>query len=98
MTEILRWVTRNLNLHPGKWRDGPVGTWVAIMSGFHFALRIGDIEKLENRYISVEVAGGRTCLAVGIRGSKTDQRRTGDTRALSDTRCDLRQVANVENG
>ena len=47
------------------------------MLGFHFAMRIADIGKIEDRDISFVEIDGEPFGSVHIRGSKTDQCKLG---------------------
>lgn len=53
-----------------KWKSTEVRS--AIINGSLFALRIGELEKLEDRDVSFEEVYGVTCIAIIIRCSKTD--------------------------
>ena len=55
----------------------------------HFIMRIGEIEKLEDRDISFAMIDGRPCVTVRIRESKNDQRKRGVHRTLVATGCAL---------
>ena len=61
----------------------------AIVTGFHCALRIGALESLGDRDISFEEVDNVMCVAIVIRGSKTDQQKLGARRTLAATGCDL---------
>ena len=65
------------------------------MFGFHFALGIGEIGKLEDRDISFETVDGKTCVTVHIRGSKNDQCKVGAHRTLVMTGCPLFPLAGI---
>ena len=81
------------NLHP----NTPTGSemWGALMFGLHFALRVGEIEKLQDRDIMFETAGGQTCVTAHIRVSKTDQCKFGAQRTLVMTGCTLCPVTGI---
>ena len=59
-----------------------------LMFGFHFAMRIGEVEKLEGRDISFDMIDGRPCATVHIRKSKNDQCKRCVYRTLVATGCD----------
>ena len=56
--------------------------WGAMMTGFHFALRIGEVQKLGDRDIPVGKLGGKPRITIHTRWSKTDQRKLCVHRAL----------------
>ena len=66
-----------------------------MIMGFHFALKISDVENLHESDIWFETVDGETCLAIVIRSSKTDQHQHGVRRTLMETGCDLRPVLNA---
>ena len=63
--------------------------WAVLLLGFHFAMMIGEIEKLEDRDISFDVIDGKHCVVVHIRESETDQIKLGVRRTLVATGCAL---------
>ena len=89
--EMLSRGKRDLNL------DTPTGSEIraTLMLGFHFALRIGEIENLEDREISFEGVDGKKCVTIHIRGSKTDQCKLGVRRTLVMTGCVLCPVNGI---
>ena len=73
--EMLRWgKARMSSLEGAKWKA--VELWSAILMGFHFALRISEIEALEDRDVSFQEDKGVRFVTIMIRGSKTDQQLT----------------------
>lgn len=76
-----------------KWK--PVELRASILVGFHFALRISELEQLEDRDISVQEKDGVRRITVLIRGSETDQQIKGVERTLIATKCDLCPVATM---
>ena len=88
--ELLRWGEKNISWTSGdqKQVDTPE-VWTAIITGFHFALRISEIDSLIDNDISFENIDGVSCVTVVIRGSKTDQQKNGVRRTLAATHCDL---------
>ena len=89
--EMLRKAKAKLNLMT------PTGSelWASLMLGFHFALRIGEIENLEDRDVSFDEIDGKTCVTIHIRSSKNDQCRLGVHRTLVATNCDLCPVMGI---
>ena len=69
--------------------------WATLMLGFHLALRIGEIESLEDRDISFEMVGGKKCVSTHIRGAKTDRCKLGVRRTLVMTGCELCPVQGI---
>ena len=69
--------------------------WAAAMCGFHFALRIGELEQLEDKDISFCEIDGYKCISITIRGSKTDQCHQGVQRTLLATNCPLCPVNSI---
>ena len=92
--EMLRWgKSRMADVDGAKWKVTEL--WAALMVGFHFALRIGELGKLEDRDISFGEIDGVTCITVIIRGPKTDQQKTGVRRTLAATACDMCPVQSM---
>ena len=86
--DLLRWGADRMSSYEGAmWKAREV--WAAILVGFHFALRISEIEGLEDRDISFQDDGKHKSVTIMIRGSKTDQKRLGVRRTLTATNCDL---------
>ena len=77
----------SLRLNSNKQSDAEF--WAAVMCGFHFALRIGEIEQLEDRDVCFCEVDNQPCVTVTIRGSKTDQCQKGVQRTLVATQCAL---------
>ena len=89
--DLQRWGKRKMtSLGGAKWEA--VELWVAILDGFHFSLRISELEGLEDRDISPDKVGGANRVTVLIRGSKTDQQQVGSRRTLVATDCDMCHV------
>ena len=65
------------------------------MLRFHFALRVGEVENLEDRDITFGKTDGRSCVTVHIRGSETAQCATGVHRALVVAGCALCPVPGI---
>ena len=84
-----------MNLEGARWEV--IELWCAIITGFHFALRISELEQLEDRDVSFETVDGVTCVTIIIRASKTDQRKLGVRRTLASTQCDLCPVHQMED-
>ena len=52
-------------------------------------LRIIEVGNLEDRDVPFQESGGKQCITIMIRGSKTDHHPAGLTRTLTGTKCDL---------
>ena len=61
----------------------------AIITGFHFAMGISEVEALEDRDVMFHESEGKSYVAIIIRGSKTDQQKAGAKRTLIATGCEL---------
>ena len=85
--EILRWgEARMANYEGERWKATELRA--AIIAGFHFALRISEIEGFDDRDVSFQEIDGEHCVTIVIRGSKTDQQRVDARRTLAATHCD----------
>ena len=85
---LMRWGKARMSTYEGsKWKA--VELWDAMLVGLHFALRISEVENLEDRDISFEEVDGKMCVAIIIRGSKTYQQNHGVRRTLRKTSCDI---------
>ena len=79
--ELLRWgKARMPNYDEANWKAKE--SWAAIVIGFMFALRIIEVEGLEDRDVSFQEMGGARSATIVIRGSKTDQQKKGVRRTL----------------
>ena len=83
----------NLMLNSNRKSDSEI--WAAAMCGFHFAIIIGELGKLEGKDLSFSEIDGRKCISITIRGSKTDTCHQGVQRTLLATNCSLCPVNSI---